>query len=115
MPVTGVSSVVGMLSTAGVPPLAGFWSKLLIVMALWQAGHHAYAWVAVLMSVVTLAYMLVLQRKVFFGPTAAAVAEVREAPVMLVAPAVLLAAVTTAVGLLFPLVASVLGLGLGGW
>ena len=46
MPVTSVTSVIGVLSTAGVPPLSGFWSKLIIVIALWQAGHYGYAAVA---------------------------------------------------------------------
>ena len=38
MPVTGGTSVVGFLSTAGIPPLSGFWSKLLIILALFQAN-----------------------------------------------------------------------------
>ena len=40
MPVTGTTSVIAFLSTAGVPPLSGFWSKLLIIVGLWQA-HDA--------------------------------------------------------------------------
>ena len=67
MPFTGTTSVVALLSTAGVPPLSGFWSKLMIIVALWQAGYHVYAILAVLASVVTLAYFLSMQRRVFFG------------------------------------------------
>ena len=37
MPLTAGTSLVGSLSITGVPPLAGFWSKLLIIMALVQA------------------------------------------------------------------------------
>ena len=37
MPVTGATAAVASLSIAGLPPLAGFWSKLLIVIALWRA------------------------------------------------------------------------------
>jgi formate hydrogenlyase subunit 3/multisubunit Na+/H+ antiporter MnhD subunit len=33
MPLTSVSSILGLMSMAGIPPLSGFWSKLLIVMA----------------------------------------------------------------------------------
>ena len=35
MPVTGFTSLVSSLSTAGIPPLSGFWSKLVIDSALW--------------------------------------------------------------------------------
>jgi multicomponent Na+:H+ antiporter subunit D len=39
MPVTGFSSIAAFLSTAGIPPFAGFWSKLLIIMALWNSNR----------------------------------------------------------------------------
>jgi multicomponent Na+:H+ antiporter subunit D len=67
MPWTGLTSVLATLSAAGVPPLAGFWSKLIIVMALWMSEYYAYATVAVLTSIITLAYLLFMQRRVFFG------------------------------------------------
>jgi proton-translocating NADH-quinone oxidoreductase chain N len=103
MPVTSVTSVIASLSMAGVPPFSGFWSKLIIVVALWQTGLHAYAAVAVMLSVVTLAYVLILHRKAFFGKVAHDLADVREAGWGLVVPAIVLAAVTTGIGLLLPL------------
>ncbi len=111
MPVTGGTSVVASLSIAGLPPLAGFWSKLLIVIALWNARRYAFAAIAILTSVVTLAYFLSLQRRVFFGRTSPEGAGAREAEVRLLAPALALAAVTVAVGLGFPFA---LGTFLGG-
>ena len=39
MPVTAATNLVGSLSIAGVPPLNGFWSKLIIIVALVQAGQ----------------------------------------------------------------------------
>ena len=102
MPVTGVTNVIAALSTAGVPPFSGFWSKLGIVIALWQTGRYGYAGLAVLFSVVTLSYLLTMQRQVFFGKTPSHLAETREATLALVVPAVALAAITLAVGLLFP-------------
>jgi multicomponent Na+:H+ antiporter subunit D len=102
MPVTGATSVIASLSAAGVPPLAGFWSKLIIIIALWQAGLGVYAAIAVLLSVVTLAYLLIAQRKVFFGQLAEGLAQTREASLGVVVPELVLAIVTLGVGLAAP-------------
>jgi multicomponent Na+:H+ antiporter subunit D len=102
MPYTGTTSVIGLLSTAGIPPLAGFWSKLVIIVALWQASQHGYAVLAALFSVVTLAYLLIVQRHAFFGKTAEPLMSTREARTGVVLAAVVLAAITVAVGVLFP-------------
>jgi proton-translocating NADH-quinone oxidoreductase chain N len=110
MPFTSWSSVIAFLSAAGVPPLAGFWSKLLIVIALWQAGQVPAAAVAVLASLLTLAYFLVLQRKAFFaaGPKrpegGALPAAAKEAPLWLTIPACALALISLGIGIFFPLI-----------
>ena len=59
MPWTSWTSVIALLSTTGIPPLSGFWSKLLIIIALWAGGAKVYAMLALLFSVVTLAYFMV--------------------------------------------------------
>jgi multicomponent Na+:H+ antiporter subunit D len=102
MPITGVTSIVSSLSAAGVPPLAGFWSKLLIVVALWSSGHYAYAAIAVVAGVVTLAYFLMVQRKIFFGKLNEEYAGVKEAGWDLTLPAIILTAITIGVGIIFP-------------
>jgi multicomponent Na+:H+ antiporter subunit D len=102
MPITNATSLIAFLSTAGVPPLAGFWSKLIIVIALWQNGLHAYACLAVLASLLTLGYLLMMQRKVFFGILGDGLENVREAGFGIVFPASILAAITLGVGLVFP-------------
>jgi multicomponent Na+:H+ antiporter subunit D len=102
MPWTGLTSVIGLLSAAGIPPLAGFWSKLIIVLALLQAGHYGYAGIALLASLLTLAYFLLMQRQVFFGQLYSGLEHVKEASFGLVFPAVVLAAITVGVGLFFP-------------
>lgn len=106
MPVTGITSLVGFLSTAGVPPFSGFWSKLLIVLALWGAGEHGYAGFALLASVLTLGYMLVMQRNVFFGKLKQGLEDVKEAGAGYIIPQVVLAAIIIAAGLAFPVVLS---------
>lgn len=66
---TNFTSLTGLLSTAGIPPLSGFWSKLIIIIALLGSGRWVYAAVALLASVLTLAYFLSFQRRVFFIKT----------------------------------------------
>jgi multicomponent Na+:H+ antiporter subunit D len=102
MPYTSATSVIALLSTAGIPPLSGFWSKLVIIIALWQAHLYGYAVLAALLSVVTLGYLLIMQRQVFFGKTAEHLLGTQEARTGVVLAAVILAAVTIAVGVLFP-------------
>jgi multicomponent Na+:H+ antiporter subunit D len=102
MPFTSVTASVGALSTAGVPPLSGFWSKLIIIIALWQAHFYGYAVVAIGASVLTLAYMLLMQRRIFFGTPTDASAAVTEARFALVFSEVLLAAITVGIGIAIP-------------
>ncbi|MBU1726795.1 MAG: NADH-quinone oxidoreductase subunit L, partial [Candidatus Omnitrophica bacterium] len=64
MPFTAITNLLASLSISGVPPLAGFWSKLVIVVALFISGHYIYAVIAVLASLLTLAYMLSVQRNI---------------------------------------------------
>jgi multicomponent Na+:H+ antiporter subunit D len=101
MPVTAVTNLVGSLSIAGVPPLNGFWSKLIIIIALVQAGHPVFAVIAVLASVLTLWYYLLIQRQAFFGQLADKWAAVKEAPFWMTAATVLLALLCLGIGILF--------------
>ncbi|HBA59216.1 MAG TPA: NADH-quinone oxidoreductase subunit L [Elusimicrobia bacterium] len=102
MPWTSWTSVIALLSTAGVPPLSGFWSKLLIILALWQYGFKTYAVLALLFSIVTLAYFMLMQKKVFFGKKSAASERSPEVSCALLTPVIVMSAVIVAVGLLFP-------------
>ncbi len=104
MPVTGGSSVVAFLSTAGIPPLSGFWSKFLIIVAAWQAASYASAVIALLASLLTLAYFLILQRKVFFGKLREGFEDIAESKGGIRAVSLILSAVTLLMGLLFPVV-----------
>jgi multicomponent Na+:H+ antiporter subunit D len=102
MPWTSWTSIVALLSTAGIPPLSGFWSKLLIIIALWAGGAKTYAILALLFSIVTLAYFMVMQKKIFFGKKSEAAETANEVSAPMLAPVVVLSAVIVAVGLLFP-------------
>ncbi|MDD5496568.1 MAG: proton-conducting transporter membrane subunit [Candidatus Omnitrophica bacterium] len=103
MPITGATSVIALLSACGIPPLAGFWSKLIIILALWKSGHVAYTLIAVFASVLTLAYLLSMQRRTFFGKLADGLEDIKEAHTRIRVASIILAAITVLVGVFFPL------------
>jgi len=102
--VTSVTSLIGFLSAAGMPPLAGFWSKLIIVIALFSAGKTIYASVALLATILTLTYFLSLQTKVFFCKAQTVQPTVSSLPAIAVAE-IILAAIAVLIGVCFPFVA----------
>jgi multicomponent Na+:H+ antiporter subunit D len=106
MPVTSITSVFGTLSIAGIPPFNGFWSKLFIVLGALAAGKYAIAVLAVLVSLFTLGYFLILQRKVFFGKLNGKWQDIREAPFAMSCAVILLAAACIFSGIFFHSVTS---------
>ena len=103
MPFTAATNLVGSLSIAGVPPLSGFWSKLIIVAALVQAKQWAFAVIAILVSVLTLLYYLLIQRRAFFGCLNERWREVKEAPFWMTLSTVILGLLCIALGVFFSL------------
>ncbi len=67
MPVTGTTSLIASMSISGIPPFSGFWSKLIIIIAALQARQFVLAFIAILVSIITLAYYLKVQKLAFFG------------------------------------------------
>jgi NADH:ubiquinone oxidoreductase subunit 5 (subunit L)/multisubunit Na+/H+ antiporter MnhA subunit len=67
MPVTAVSYAICALSIAGIPPMAGFFSKYFVINGLVEGGHFAIATLAILTAIVTLLYMMKSFRMVFLG------------------------------------------------
>ncbi|MBN2620445.1 NADH/ubiquinone/plastoquinone (complex I) [candidate division WOR-3 bacterium] len=55
----------GFSSLAGIPPLAGFFAKLFIIIGAIQAGFLWIAIVAILLSALTLGYLLKIETKVY--------------------------------------------------
>ncbi|MBF0522943.1 MAG: NADH-quinone oxidoreductase subunit L [Candidatus Omnitrophica bacterium] len=104
MPVTGTTSILASLSCAGIPPLAGFWSKLLIIVALWMGKFYAFAIIAALASILTLAYFLSLQRRVFFGKLREDLAHIKESGFGFLLSMTILALITIGAGLGFPFI-----------
>jgi len=106
MPITATTTTLGALSIAGVPPFSGFWSKLIIIVATFKAGHPAIASVAMGMAFVTLAYYVKVQREIIFGAVRGAVEKAKEVPAVMYVPLILLAIVCVGFGLLYPVVGS---------
>ncbi|MBI4806238.1 MAG: oxidoreductase [Desulfovibrio sp.] len=101
MPVTMLCFCAALFSAAGMPPFNGFNSKLIIYYALIEQGELILAIVAILSSVITLAYFLKFMHGAFFGqlsPAAEKAAEV--GPVMRV-PIVVLSCLCLVTGI-FP-------------
>jgi multicomponent Na+:H+ antiporter subunit D len=101
MPVTSTTSLIGSMSIAGIPPFAGFWSKLFIILACVQAERYGFAAWAAGVSVLTLAAYLRLQRRAFFGEPGEVYAGAKEVPGSMKASMVGLAALTIVMGLLW--------------
>jgi len=71
MPITSLGLVISLLALAGVPPLSGFWSKLLLFGAAIDSGSVVWwgPWLAVagvLNSALSLAYYGWIIRKMYF-------------------------------------------------
>ena len=66
-PVTGYTNLVAALSICGMPPLGGFWSKVIIILACIQANRPILALVAAVVSILTLAYYFRALTPVLFG------------------------------------------------
>lgn len=91
MPVTGGTCLLASMSIAGIPPLNGFWSKLIIIVACVQASAYGFAVVAVAMSIVTLAYQLKVQRHAFFGAPPASLQPLSPEPRLMATAMIILA------------------------
>ncbi len=99
MPVTFLCFSAALFSAAGMPPFNGFNSKLIIYYALIERGELVLAIIAILSSVITLAYFLKFMHGAFFGqltPAAERACEIGSAmrlPIMILAGLCLLTGV----------------------
>lgn len=102
MPFTSGCCRVAALSISGIPPFNGFWSKLIIIIAVVQAGHWGLGALTVLVSFLTLLSFVKVQRYALQGSLPGVLQSIREAPWTMVVPLVALAAVCLLAGLLLP-------------
>ena len=100
MPWTAGTSLVSSMSISGVPPFAGFWSKLIIILACVEAGRVGYAAWAVGVGIITLGLYLRVQKSVFYGTLPRRWADLIEVPATMRAAMTLLALACVLMGLL---------------
>jgi multicomponent Na+:H+ antiporter subunit D len=104
MPVTGFCCRIGALSIAGVPPFNGFFSKLIIIIALVLARRPILAAVATLVALMTLVSFVKVQRYALEGEPRGETRRAHESPALMCAGMCVLAAVCIFAGLaLIPL------------
>jgi multicomponent Na+:H+ antiporter subunit D len=101
MPATSWSYLAGSLSIAGVPPFAGFFSKLFIIVGALEAKMYWLAVLAALFSTVTLGYLVKVVNKAFFVRKDVTPTPARESPGTMVLAMLFLAIVTLLVGVGF--------------
>jgi formate hydrogenlyase subunit 3/multisubunit Na+/H+ antiporter MnhD subunit len=104
MPITSACFFLGALAIAGFPPLNGFMSKLTVYLALAKAGLWWAVVIALAASVLTMVVLVRAAYTVFWGsPQGAALAQlqVREVPVVMWVPMVILAGACVVLGI-FP-------------
>jgi len=100
MPITSGTSLIASLSISGIPPFAGFWSKLLIIIAAVQSRHFFLALTVVMVSIITTVYFMKFNRMVFLGKLKEISKDVREVPFLMSLPLVILAILSIAMGLI---------------
>ncbi len=81
MPLTATSNFSASMAISGIPPFNGFFSKLIIIIAAVQAQYYLLAFLAVLVSVITLASFAKVQKFAFFNKTISETAQnIKESP-----------------------------------
>lgn len=101
MPITGTAYLVCALSIAGIPPMAGFFSKYFVIQGMVAGGYHYLAVGAILTAVLTLLYMLRSFHTIFLGQPRGE-SHHEGAPVMVTVVAIL-AVMTVLVGFFLPM------------
>src|SRR5690606_34784884 len=95
-----VGFVVAALSMVGIPPTAGFFSKLLVIRGTLEAGAYGLTAVLAASSVLTAFYVVRLVERLFGGePHDEAVAAALDRGVRATVPILILTAATVTIGL----------------
>jgi NADH-quinone oxidoreductase subunit L len=97
MPITFWTFLIGSAALAGLPPLAGFWSKDEIIADAFRNGHYVVWTVAIVTALLTAFYMTRAMWLTFFGAYRGQ-GHPHESPRVMTAPLVALAGLSVVVG-----------------
>jgi NADH:ubiquinone oxidoreductase subunit 4 (subunit M) len=104
MPITATLTLLGFFAIGGVPPTVGFMSKFMIFAGVFDSAlthttaQLVVAIVAIIMTVLTVGYSLWTVRRIFFGPLAEGMEDVKEAPMLMLIPMIVLAVTALVLG-----------------
>lgn len=90
MPVSFLSVMIGIIAISGVPPLLGFGGKWMLYNALLEKGWYFQAGLAFFASAIAFLYLFRLIQTVFLGQRKTHFKAVKEAPIMLLMPQMIL-------------------------
>ncbi|MDP3790782.1 MAG: proton-conducting transporter membrane subunit [Candidatus Omnitrophota bacterium] len=96
-PLVGYTNLIGSMSVCGIPPLGGFWSKIIIIFACIQAGRPVLAFVATAVGILTIGYYFKAVTPILFGSgqeNAAKILEKKRISLAVALPMVILAALS---------------------
>ena len=105
MPVTATLCLLGVMVLSAVPPLAGFQAEWIMFVGVFFQGafgltlNLVIAVLGIAATALTVAYTFWPMRRVFFGPLPAALQQVKEAPLVMTVPLLVLAAISVLVGI----------------
>ncbi|EMR03290.1 NADH-quinone oxidoreductase subunit L [Cesiribacter andamanensis] len=97
MPITNITFLIAALAIAGVPPLAGFWSKDEILVAAFAASPLIYG-IGVVVAGLTAFYMFRLYFGIFWGKETRYAHAPHESPLSMTGPLLVLAVLSAVVG-----------------
>ncbi len=90
MPWTNAASFIGFTSIGGVPPLNGFWSKLILIIACVASGQWILGLIIVVVAIMTLTLFPKIQKYVFLGDLPSKFQKVKESPWSMIFPMLIL-------------------------
>jgi NADH-quinone oxidoreductase subunit L len=100
MPITAVTFIIGAAGLAGLPPLAGFFSKDEVLLGVWADLNPAFLVVALFGVFLSALYMARVVLLVFFGPLNPEREGAHESPPVMWVPLAILAVLALGVGFL---------------
>ena len=100
MPWSNATSFIGFTSIGGVPPLNGFWSKLLLMLACIMSGQWVLAIIIACVALMTLTLFPKIQKYVFLGDLPEKFKKVKESPWSMIFPMLILCFFCISLGLM---------------